>query len=87
MRSAPVVVEQTIQQWGNGLGMRISAPLARAANIARGTPVRIEVVEDGFFVRIDAKPKLTLTQKLKAFDPEIHGGEAMLFCRKGTEVF
>jgi hypothetical protein len=28
-------------------------------------------------VRPIGKPKLTLAQKLKAFDPKIHGGEAM----------
>ena len=85
--AAAVVIDQTIQEWGNGLGMRITAPLAKAAHVARGTPVKIEVVEGGFFVRVAGKPKLTLAQKLKAFDPAIHGGEVMASGQVGAEAF
>jgi len=85
--AAPVVIDQTIQEWGNGLGMRITAPLAKAAHVARGTPITVEVVEGGFFVRVAGKPKLTLAQKLKAFDPKIHGGEVMASGRIGAEAF
>ena len=87
MSAATVVLDQTIQEWGNGLGMRITAPLAKAAHVARGTPIRVEVVEGGFFVRVAGNPKLTLAQKLKAFDPKIHGGEVMASGRVGAEVF
>jgi len=87
MGTASVVLNQTIQEWGNGLGMRITAPLAKAARVARGTPITVEVVEGGFFVRVAGKPKLTLAQKLKEFDPKIHGGEVMVSGRTGTEVF
>lgn len=86
MNTMPVV-EQTIQAWGNGLAMRITAPLAKAAQVARGSQIRVEVVPDGFFVRVIGKPKLSLAQKLKAFDPKIHGGEVMASGRVGTEVF
>ena len=34
-----VMTEQTIQTWGNGLAVRITAPLAKAAHVARGTPI------------------------------------------------
>jgi antitoxin MazE len=85
--TAPVVVEQTVQEWGNGLGVRITAPVAKAARVARGTPIRVEVVEGGFFVRVAGKPKLSLAQKLKAFDPEKHGGEVMASGRVGKEIF
>ncbi len=71
-----LVMEQTVQEWGNGLGLRITAPLAKAARVRRGTPIQVELVEDGFFVRVTGKPKLSLAQKLKAFDPQRHGGEA-----------
>jgi antitoxin MazE len=84
---ASVVVEQTVQEWGNGLGLRITAPVAKAAHVARGTPIKVEVVEGGFFVRVCGKPKLSLAQKLKAFDPEQHGGEAMASGRVGKEIF
>ena len=84
---ATVKVEQTVQEWGNGLAVRITAPVARAARFARGLPITVEVVEGGLFVRVAGKPKLTLAQKLKAFDPKVHGGEAMAGGRVGAEVF
>ena len=82
-----IAAEQIVQQWGNGLGVRITAPVAKAAHIAQGTPITVEVVEDGFFVRVSGKPKLSLAQKLKQFDPKVHGGEAMAVGRVGQEVF
>ncbi len=75
---ASVMSEQFVQDWGNGLGVRITAPLARAAKLVRGMPIRLEVVEDGVFMRVLGKPRLTLAQKLKAFDPVVHGGEISL---------
>ncbi len=84
---ASVKAEQKVQEWGNGLGVRITAPIAKAARFARGQPVTIEVVEGGILVRQAGKPKLTLAQKLKAFDPAVHGGETMASGRMGAEVF
>jgi antitoxin MazE len=82
-----VSVDQTVQEWGNGLAVRITAPVAKAARFSRGLPIKVEVVEGGVFLRTLGKPKLTLAQKLKAFDPEIHGGEVMATGRVGAEVF
>jgi len=86
MSSTALVMDQAIQAWGNGLGMRITAPLAKAAHVACGTPIRIEVVEGGFFVRIVGQPKLPLAQKLKAFDPKIHGGDVMVSGLTGADA-
>ena len=85
--AAAITADQTIQEWGNGLGVRITAPVAKAARFARGLPVTVEVVEGGVFIRAVGKPQLTLAQKLKAFDPAVHGGEAMATGRIGAEVF
>ena len=85
--TATVSVEQTVQEWGNGLAVRITAPVAKAARFTRGLPIKVEVVEGGVFLRATGKPKLTLAQKLKAFDPALHGGEAMETGRIGAEVF
>jgi antitoxin MazE len=82
-----IAAEQTVQAWGNGLGLRITAPIAKAAHVARGTPIKVEVVEGGFFVRVSGKPKLSLAQKLKQFDPQMHGGEVMSSGLVGKEVF
>ena len=85
--TAAVKVEQTVQEWGNGLAVRITAPVAKAARFARGLPVTVEVVEGGVFVRAAGKPRLTLAQKLKAFDRRRHGGEVMASGRMGAERF
>jgi antitoxin MazE len=85
--TATFTVNQTIQEWGNGLAVRITAPVAKAARFTRGLPITVEVVEGGVFLRTAGKPKLTLAQKLKAFNPAIHGGEVMATGRVGAEVF
>ena len=87
MSNSPVRVEQTVQTWGNGLAVRLTAPVARAAHLARGVPISVEVVEGGVFLRITGKPTLSLAQKLKSFDPTRHGGEATPGGRVGAEVF
>jgi len=87
MAHSPVRIEQTVQTWGNGLAVRLTAPVARAAHLTRGVPISVEVVEGGVFLRVTGKPTLSLAQKLKAFDPTRHGGEAMASGRVGAEHF
>ena len=57
--------------------MRITTPLAKASDVAQGNPVTREVVSEGFWVRVGGKPNMSLAQKLKAYDPKVHGGEVM----------
>lgn len=82
-----IKAQQTIQEWGNGLAVRLTAPVARAAHLTRGMPVTVEVVEGGIFLRVAGEAKLSLAQKLKAFDPTRHGGEALASDRLGAELF
>jgi antitoxin MazE len=84
---ASITVNQTIQEWGNGLAVRITAPVAKAARFTVGLPVTVEVVEEGILLRVAGQPKLSLAQKLKAFDPAVHGGEVMAGGLVGAEVF
>jgi antitoxin MazE len=79
-------VEQTIQEWGNGLGVRITMPVAKAAHLSQGMPISVEVVKNGVLLRVVGKPKLSLSQKLKAFDPSKHGGEVMTSTPIGKEI-
>jgi len=79
-------VEQTIQEWGNGLGVRITSPVAKAAHLSQGVPISVEVVKNGVLLRVVGKPKLSLSQKLKAFDPEQHSGEIMNSAPIGKEL-
>jgi len=76
----------TVQQWGNSLAVRIPAAVARSARFVVGQPVELSVGEDGVLVRPAGKPKLTLAQRLAAFDPALHGGEAMTTGPVGREV-
>ena len=77
----------TVQQWGNSLAVRIPAAVARSARFKVGQPVELSVGEAGVLVKVVGKAKLTLEQKLVAFDPARHGGEAMATGRVGNEVF
>ena len=45
--------------------------------MAQGNTVTQEVVPEGFLVRVGGKPNMSLAQKLKAYDPLVHGGEVM----------
>ena len=66
-----------IKHWGNNLGVRLPAAIARAAHLRADQRVSI-AVEDGRVVvtPMQAAP-LTLEQRLARFDPQRHGGEAM----------
>ncbi len=77
----------TVQKWGNSLAVRIPAPVARAARLRAGQPVEVSAEEDcSVLVRRRGEPRLTLAQKLAAFDPALHGGEVMAAARVGKEA-
>jgi antitoxin MazE len=74
-----------IKRWGNNLGVRLPAAVARAAHLEADQPVRL-VVEDGAVViRPIVATRLTLEQRLAAYDPSRHGGEVMPTGREGAE--
>jgi antitoxin MazE len=77
----------TVQQWGNSLAVRIPAAVARSAGVRLGQPVEVTASDSDIFVRTLGKPRLSLAQKLSAFDPEMHAGESMETGRVGREVF
>jgi antitoxin MazE len=76
----------TVQQWGNSLAVRIPVAVARSARFVVGQPVELSVGEAGVLVKRTGTPKLTLAQKLAAFDPARHSGEAMAVRSIGKEV-
>jgi len=67
----------TLQQWGNSLAVRIPAAVARSARFKVGQPVEVSVQDSNVLVKAIGEPKLTLAQKLAAFDPALHAGELM----------
>lgn len=75
-----------VQKWGNSLAVRIPSVVARAARLSAGQPVEVSNSEDEIRVRPVGAPKLTLAQKLAAFDPKVHGGEMMATEPVGSEI-
>lgn len=69
--------ELTVQAWGNSLAVRIPSAVARAARLVAGQPVSVESIDGAVLVRPHGRSRLTLAQKLKVFDPALHGREAM----------
>lgn len=67
----------TIQKWGNSLAVRIPADIARSAHFHLGTVVELDAYDGSLVVKTTARRKLTLNQRITAFDPKIHSGEAM----------
>ena len=73
----PKVATLTIQQWGNSLAVRIPSAVARSARFKVGQPVEVSAQDSNVLVKAIGVPKLSLTQKLAAFNPGVHSGEAM----------
>jgi len=78
-------VESTINQWGNGLAVRLNKAVARVAGVAEGTAVRVTATPGRIVVETSHKEP-TLADMLASFDPTRHGGEVMAFAPVGAEV-
>ncbi len=77
--------ELDIKQWGNNLGVRLPAAVAKAANLRVDQRVRVSVKGRQVVITpVDPHPP-TLAQRLELFDPSRHGGEAMAVPREGAE--
>ncbi len=79
------LVQGTVNQWGNGLAVRLTKGIAETAGVEIGTPLRI-VAEPGriIFEMVETEP--TLDELLAKFDRKKHGGEVMAFEPVGKEV-
>jgi len=74
-----------IKQWGNNLGVRLPAAVARAAHLHVDQRVRITVEGDRVVIEPIADAPLTLEQRLALYDPARHGGEVMATPAIGAE--
>lgn len=74
-----------IKHWGNSLGVRLPAAVAREAHLDADQQVRITVEEGRVVITPVAPSQLSLEQRLARFDPERHGGEAMASPNVGAE--
>lgn len=66
-----------VKQWGNNLGVRLPAAIAREACLHVHQRVRISVAEGLITIAPVQETALTLEQRLASFDPVRHGGEVM----------
>lgn len=75
----------SIKHWGNSLGVRLPQAVASEARLHADQKVRL-VVEGGRVV-IEPLPvaEMTLEERLQAFDPGRHGGEALADAPVGAE--
>ena len=66
-----------LKQWGNNLGVRLPAAVAREAHLHVDQRVRVSVEGDQVVITPIDATKLTLEQRLAVYDPKRHGGEQM----------
>ncbi|MBS0298756.1 MAG: AbrB/MazE/SpoVT family DNA-binding domain-containing protein [Proteobacteria bacterium] len=74
-----------IKQWGNNLGVRLPAAIAREAQVHADQRVRLTVSDGQIIITPIQDEVLTLEQRLAKFDPTRHGGEAMPTAAAGAE--
>ncbi|OGQ95817.1 MAG: PbsX family transcriptional regulator [Deltaproteobacteria bacterium RIFOXYD12_FULL_57_12] len=74
-----------IKQWGNSLGVRLPAAVAREAHLHVDQRVRVSVEEGRVIIKPIIDVLLTLEQRLARFDPTRHGGEVMASKTIGAE--
>ena len=77
---------QRVKAWGNGLGVRLTAQVARAAGLHAETQVSLTVEAGRITIARVASPQLSLAEKLAAYDPDHHGGEFIVGGRVGAEA-
>ena len=78
-------VELDIKQWGNNLGVRLPAAIAKAARLEADQRVRVAVKGRQVVITPVAADPLTLAQRLALYDAERHGGEVMAVQLDGAE--
>lgn len=66
-----------IKPWGNNLGVRLPAAVAREARLHVDQRVRVSVEGEHLVITPVDVTRLTLEQRLAAYDPKRHGGEQM----------
>ena len=76
-----------IKPWGNNLGVRLPASVARAAHLKADQRVRITVEDGRVIITPQGDRPPSLADRLASFDPAVHGGEAMAVPPLGREAW
>lgn len=66
-----------IKQWGNNLGVRLPAAVAREAHLHVDQRVRVSVEGAQVIITPIDDSRLSLEQRLAVYDPRRHSGEQM----------
>ncbi len=66
-----------IKQWGNNLGVRLPAAVAREAHLHVHQRVRVTVEGNQVVIKPFEDTRLTLEQRVAVYDVKRHGGEQM----------
>ncbi|MGB3394768.1 MAG: AbrB/MazE/SpoVT family DNA-binding domain-containing protein [Stenotrophomonas sp.] len=74
-----------IKHWGNSLGVRLPAKVARAAHLQAEQRVRVHVEDGRVVIEPLREATPSLSQRLARFDATRHGGEAMACDMQGAE--
>jgi antitoxin MazE len=75
-----------IKRWGNNLGVRLPAAVAKAAGLRADQRVRVAVEGGSVVITPVGDALASLTDRLARFDPARHGGEAMPAAPVGAEL-
>ena len=74
-----------IKRWGNNLGVRLPAAVARAARLRADQRVRVTVEGGSVVISPYVDDEQSLESRLARFDPARHGGEAVAAPLLGAE--
>jgi antitoxin MazE len=61
---------QVVTKWGNSLGLRIPASMAKQAGLAAGTNVTVTFMDGALIIKPERKKKYTLDELLEGMTPE-----------------
>jgi antitoxin MazE len=75
----------SITPWGNSHGIRLSRQLMQSLGVTPDTPLQVNVLGKGRLELVAKPARTTLAQKLKSYDPALHGGELMADMPVGAE--
>jgi len=67
-----------IKKWGNSLGVRLPAAIAREAHLHIDQKVKVSVVDDQVIISPINDDSLILEQRLERFNLLQHSGESMI---------
>ena len=59
---------QALRRWGNSLGVRLPAAIAKAAGLRDDQTVELNVVANGVLIR-PVQPRLSLAERLAVYAP------------------